>query len=769
MPLNPLGHSPAAGTTLLFRFLLAGLATLAVAVEGQLGDARLAALGATYVVAASLSWWLASRGTWPWVSTAMALADAGVVAGLLWLVPPTTLPLWSLFLFPLATAAAIGPLPAATVAALGSISALAIAWARTGTFGVDTAWPAALLAAAALVLVRLASRWRAEQQERRAWQEVAAAARGLAGRDGEPQDVGTRVAERARRLVHAAGATVWWCDAGGRRLADGPRAGAWPEHLHPPAELPVGAARELERGPAALATLETAAGVQTGEVVALRHAGRWLGLLALTWATTHPDRAAQRARLRLFAPWAADALAQAQARAAAHERLRREHVLRQAATALAATLEPPVVYEAALHAARTSLRASTAVVVPSTGQRLAGDATRAPAALPLGAAAGDSPERTDGSAAPFTLALADDLVLLIERSTPPLDAEERAWLAELAAAVRQALDRCAAHAALKRDALCLGGALEELPAPAGLWDGEGRLLVANAAYRALGGVASAAPPRPDAREEELALSEPARTFMATTLPIAEGQYVLRYLREVTREREALRAKDQLIALVGHELRTPLTSIYGYSQMMARQLGVVQQQVGQLNALIRDFMDAARLESGDLPLARERVQVAELVHATAERFQGAHEGHRLHLELAEDLPSVEGDPIRLGQVLDNLLSNAAKYSPAGSEIVLAVRLEGGEVLLAVQDEGAGIPPEHLPHIFDRFYRVPGESTERVEGYGLGLSIVRDLVVGHGGRIWAESAGEGKGSTFCVALPAAPHATTPAAEVAGAAGG
>jgi signal transduction histidine kinase len=112
-------------------------------------------------------------------------------------------------------------------------------------------------------------------------------------------------------------------------------------------------------------------------------------------------------------------------------------------------------------------------------------------------------------------------------------------------------------------------------------------------------------------------------------------------------------------------------------------------------------------------------------------------------------------MRLGQVVDNLLGNAAKYSPDETEIELSVRAEDEQIVLAVRDQGVGIAPEHVPHLFDRFYRAPGPHTAEQSGLGLGLSIVRDLVVAHGGRIAVESEGEGKGSAFLVRLPVAPQ--------------
>jgi signal transduction histidine kinase len=234
--------------------------------------------------------------------------------------------------------------------------------------------------------------------------------------------------------------------------------------------------------------------------------------------------------------------------------------------------------------------------------------------------------------------------------------------------------------------------------------------------------------------------------------LAEGRGVVALFREITREREALRAKDALFAVVGHELRNPLTSIHGYSQMMSRQLGIVQQQVDQLGRLLADFMAASALESGELPLSRERLDLADLARSAADRFRGAHEKRTLRLELGDAAP-IAGDPARLAQVIDNLLGNAAKYSPLDQEIVLAVRQEGEAAVLEVRDRGVGIAPEHLPHLFDRFYRAPGPGTEQVKGLGLGLAIARDLIAAHGGEITAESAGLGQGSTFRVRLPLA----------------
>jgi signal transduction histidine kinase len=166
-----------------------------------------------------------------------------------------------------------------------------------------------------------------------------------------------------------------------------------------------------------------------------------------------------------------------------------------------------------------------------------------------------------------------------------------------------------------------------------------------------------------------------------------------------------------------------------------------------------MLDTARADGGRLTLRRERVPLADLVRAAAERFRAANPSRTLELQVDSSI-SVEGDEARLGQVLDNLLSNAAKYSPADRPITLRARQDGDWIRLEVVDRGAGIAPEHLPRLFDRFYRVPAQNAAGAPaGVGLGLSIVHDLVEAHGGRVEVASDGPGTGCTFTVSLPAA----------------
>jgi signal transduction histidine kinase len=757
MQLTTARLGPVQRTVTVFRLLMIALAGLAVALGPPPVDPAIVLLGAGYAAFTLLVWALAPRLDWGWLVAPIVIVDAAVPSAFIALLPIAA-SAWGLYLFAIVGAAAVGRLPATLAATVSITGYLAVSWMTTGAISAEAFWAAMLLAAIALMVATLAARWRAERRGRRAWQEIAAAGRAVAG-GGEPDDVATLVVERARRLMRAERAGLWWYE--GDRLRAGPQLGPAPDRPLIPASVSPGLVQRLGRGPVALAELSEPVTAVAGEAVMLRaDKVRRIALLAVAWKGSPRDRAALRERLRVFAPWAADALARARDRADAREGLRREGVLRRAAGELAGTLDRQVVQTTVVEAARSGLGAVASLVERSSGHILVGDSEVAEALVRLtvdgeilaeGTDVARLPARQSGT--PLVTPIGDRLALLAWRADPRLGESDAAWLGQLAALARAALERCAEYDRLQVERGRLEASLEALPAPCALWNAGGTLVLGNAAYRELGldGVRPGGPPT-GTREEEITVGDPPRTFVVVTSPFEDGQYVAAVYREITREREALRVKDELISMVGHELRTPLTSIRGYSQMMARQLGVVQKQVDQLNALIGDFMDASRLEGGKLPLAREKVDLAEAARAAAERFRGAHEGRGLRLELS-DVPAVEGDPARLGQVLDNLLSNAAKYSPPEAEILLAVELDHDEVVVSVHDRGVGIAPEHLPHLFDRFFRVPGADTERVGGFGLGLSIARDLIAAHGGRIWAESGGEGQGSSFRFALPVA----------------
>ncbi|MBC8447468.1 MAG: HAMP domain-containing protein [Chloroflexi bacterium] len=233
-------------------------------------------------------------------------------------------------------------------------------------------------------------------------------------------------------------------------------------------------------------------------------------------------------------------------------------------------------------------------------------------------------------------------------------------------------------------------------------------------------------------------------------------------------------RRNMVTDVAHDLRTPLSNIRGYLE--ALQDGVVEpkpevidslyEEAMLLNRLVDDLQELALAEAGQLRLDRQPAAPADLVNRAtdAARAQAAAEGIALQADLSEDLPLVNVDSQRIGQVLGNLLSNALTHTPSGGEIVIAARrclepsrrvVEGAretQVAVSVSDTGEGIAPEHLPYIFERFYRADRSRSRATGGTGLGLAIARQLVEAHGGRIEVESE-VGRGTQFTFTLPVA----------------
>jgi signal transduction histidine kinase len=244
--------------------------------------------------------------------------------------------------------------------------------------------------------------------------------------------------------------------------------------------------------------------------------------------------------------------------------------------------------------------------------------------------------------------------------------------------------------------------------------------------------------------------------------------------DVTREREADRLKTEFVSVVSHELRTPLTSILGYTELLlAREFAPTEQrefvqtvynEANHLSQIVEDLLGFSRLEAGTVRLNQWTVSLRQLItELTSQLNIHLSQRHRMVIDMPEKLPPANIDRDKVKQVLYNLLTNAAKYSPRGGQITLVIAEAELEMLpadhpqgrflrISVSDQGLGIPPEDLPRIWDRFYRVDNSNTRRIGGTGLGLSIAKALVELHGGRIWAESVA-GKGSTFSFTVPVA----------------
>ena len=228
-----------------------------------------------------------------------------------------------------------------------------------------------------------------------------------------------------------------------------------------------------------------------------------------------------------------------------------------------------------------------------------------------------------------------------------------------------------------------------------------------------------------------------------------------------------RARRQLLADVSHELMTPLTAIRGYTQTLAmpelsidadtrrRYFDVVDQETYKLEAIIGDLLDLAKLEGGGGTMTFEPVSVVELFGRVADRHAPTLAARNVTLETtAADEVEVDGDSQRLEQALQNVASNAIRHTPDGGRVEMRAELRDNDVRITVRDSGPGIAPEHLPHIFDRFYKVDPSrtSTGALSGSGLGLSIVRAIIEKHGGRVTAANAEQG-GAVFEIVLPRA----------------
>jgi signal transduction histidine kinase len=244
-----------------------------------------------------------------------------------------------------------------------------------------------------------------------------------------------------------------------------------------------------------------------------------------------------------------------------------------------------------------------------------------------------------------------------------------------------------------------------------------------------------------------------------------------------------RRRSELIGDVAHELRTPVATLEGYLEGLLD--GVVESspatwarlhgEAGRLRRLVDDLQELSRAEAGQIPLRLTAADPAAIVRSAVARLEAqfAEKGLALAVDAPAGLPPVRADPDRTVQVLTNLLTNALRYTPDPGRVRITARPAGGAagaaapaVEFAVADSGIGVAPEHLPHLFERFYRADKSRSRAVGGSGVGLTVARALVQAMGGRIRAESAGPGRGSTFAFTLPTARDVPgTPAGPAAG----
>ena len=285
------------------------------------------------------------------------------------------------------------------------------------------------------------------------------------------------------------------------------------------------------------------------------------------------------------------------------------------------------------------------------------------------------------------------------------------------------------------------------------------------------------------RAEEIMLSVPhgrsVKTLVNATPICAIGgevESLVVTMQDLAPLEELERLRTDFLGMVSHELRAPLISIKGSTATvlgaspapnraeLLQFFRVIDEQANHMRGLIGDLLDQGRIEAGTLSVSPEPAAVMGLVDQARSTFSSGGGRHALSIDLPPDLPRVMADPERIVQVLNNLLSNAARHSPESSPIRVAAVRDGVHVAVSVSDQGRGVAPDKLPHLFRKHADLAGGAGERGPGFGLGLTICKGLVEAHGGRIWAESDGVGRGTRFTFTVPVAENARGEAARVA-----
>ncbi len=248
-------------------------------------------------------------------------------------------------------------------------------------------------------------------------------------------------------------------------------------------------------------------------------------------------------------------------------------------------------------------------------------------------------------------------------------------------------------------------------------------------------------------------------FIATQLSsLFERKKLREQILALQEARRVIALQEDFIATISHELRTPLGFIKGYSTTLLRQdtewddetrrefLTIIDEEADHLSSLIENILESARLQSDTLPMNFQPIRLDTVIRDVALRSQVRYNNMEVELDLAP-CPPISADGGRLAQVLDNLFSNAAKYAP-GSSVSLTLRNQADSQCIRFSDHGPGIPADHIVHLFERFYRIPGQAAH---GSGLGLFICRKIIEAHGGTMLVES-DHGKGTSFIITIPA-----------------
>ena len=304
---------------------------------------------------------------------------------------------------------------------------------------------------------------------------------------------------------------------------------------------------------------------------------------------------------------------------------------------------------------------------------------------------------------------------------------------------------------------------------------EGQTLLAVTRWHELQEMTRRLHPDEPARTQELIWAGPPERWLrisAAALFHTDGRqlHTILVFHDVTRIKQLERVRQEFVANVSHELRTPLSHIKGYVEtllsgaatdpgLQQRCLQTIARNANRLELLIEDLLTLAQLESGQVALQLQPVALRDFVEKMVQEFQPRATARQATLENAVPPLSVLADPLRLEQVLANLLDNAIKYGRHGGHVTIRARTEPPDhVVVAVADDGPGLPPEACERVFERFYRVDKARSREQGGTGLGLAIVKHIVQRHGGRVWVESR-PGQGATFFFTLPAPSEAEAP----------